>query len=118
MTRARLVLSTFLSTSFATIYEPIFECFAKKTMTLSLATLIRIFALLALVTVSEMNWPIMRCKSKADMCVARDPTMNLSKFKASRYTSVFSSFRSSLSNIYIGSTSSLAAADDIVAIFF
>ena len=53
--RARLVLSMFLMTSLATMKDPILACFAKKTMTLSLATLILIFALLAFVTVREIN---------------------------------------------------------------
>ena len=49
------VRSTFFRTSFATMSEPMFACLAKKMITLSLATLIRIFALLAFVIVKEMN---------------------------------------------------------------
>ena len=52
---ARVVRSIFLTTSLATMKEPMFACFAKKTITLSLATLIRMLALLAFVTVSEIN---------------------------------------------------------------
>ena len=50
-----LVRSTFFRTSLATMSDPMFACLAKKIMTLSLATLIRILALLAFVIVREMN---------------------------------------------------------------
>ena len=115
---ARLVRSTFLRTSFATMKEPILACLAKKTITLSLATLIRMLPLLALVTVSEINYPIIKCRSRADRWEASDPTMNLSKLRASRYNSVFSSLSSSLSRVCMGSTISLACSDETVANFF
>lgn len=63
---ALFVLSMFLRTSLATMTEPMLACLAKKMITLSLATLIRMLALLAFVTVSDMNYPIIKCKSKAD----------------------------------------------------
>ena len=80
---ALLVRSIILRTSLATINDPIFACFAKKMMTLSLATLILILAVEAFVTVRDMNYPIIRCKSSADKCDARLPTMNFSRFNAS-----------------------------------
>ena len=118
VTRDRLVRSTFLRTSLATMYEPMLVCFAKKIMTLSLATRMRMFALLALVTVNEMNWPIIKWRSRAERCVARVPTTNFSRIRASRYTSVFSSRRSSRSKSCSGSTRSRACAYETLASFF